>query len=292
MRQRGVTIIELVVAVAIMGVMVSLLLPALGAARESARRVHCANRLRQLVTAVHSHHDFHNRMPAGVHSRSSAFPYLAWPAQLLPFIERNDLWLATECDYARRRHPFVLPAHRSLSEVVTHFSCPSDGMAEQVHFARNAHVVALTDYLGVAGTNFRARDGVFFRDSTTRMGDVHDGTSQTLCIGERPPSADAWYGWWYAGVGQQESGVPDMLLGVNEVNIGYDVFGPCPPLSGFQPGTRDSVCSTLHFWSYHPDGAHYAMCDGAVRMVAYGTDNGILRAISTRSEGDIASDDW
>jgi len=290
MRRAGLTLIELIVAITIIGILAALLLPAVGAARESGRKLHCQNKLRQLTLGLQSHHDTHGQLPAGVTSISGDYPYLGWPARLLPFIERNDLWLATERDYSRRRNPFFLPSHTSLGHVVEHFSCPSDGMSERRHFARNTFVATLTNYVGIVGTDFRECDGVLFRDSRTRMDDIRDGTSQTVCIGERPPSADAWYGWWYAGVGQEESGVPDMLLGVNELNVGYDVFGSCPPSSGFKPGSRDSVCSSLHFWSFHPSGANFAFCDGAVRMLLYETDNNVLRALSTKNNADFSND--
>jgi len=60
----------------------------------------------------------------------------------------------------------------------------------------------LTDYVGVAGTNFEQKDGVLFLDSTVCMADVVDGTSNTVMLGERPPSPDSSFGWWYAGHGQ------------------------------------------------------------------------------------------
>jgi prepilin-type N-terminal cleavage/methylation domain-containing protein/prepilin-type processing-associated H-X9-DG protein len=286
MKRTGLSLIELVVVIAIVGVLVGLLLPAVGAARERARSMQCQNRLRQLVLGLHAHHETHGVLPPGVTASSGDYPYLAWPARILPFIEQNDLWLLAERDYARQRSPFIPPTHEGLARVVEHFSCPSEGMAEQVHLARNAYVVALTDYIGVAGTDFRTRDGVLMRGSRTRMGDIRDGTSQTLCIGERPPSTDAWYGWWYAGVGQEESGVPDMLLGVNEQNVGYDVFGGCSAISHFEYGNWESVCSTLHYWSFHPTGANFAYCDGAIRILTYTTDNTVLRALSTKNKGD------
>jgi prepilin-type N-terminal cleavage/methylation domain-containing protein len=175
MKRTGLSLIELVVVIAIVGVLVGLLLPAVGAARERARSMQCQNRLRQLVLGLHAHHETH-----GVTASSGDYPYLAWPARILPFIEQNDLWLLAERDYARQRSPFIPPTHEGLARVVEHFSCPSEGMAEQVHLARNAYVVALTDYIGVAGTDFRTRDGVLMRGSRTRMGDIRDGVNHHI----------------------------------------------------------------------------------------------------------------
>jgi prepilin-type processing-associated H-X9-DG protein len=46
------------------------------------------------------------------------------------------------------------------------------------------------------------------------------------------------------------------------------------------------VCSTLHYWSFHPTGANFAYCDGAIRILTYTTDNTVLRALSTKNKGD------
>jgi hypothetical protein len=63
----------------------------------------------------------------------------------------------------------------------------------------------------VNGFSAAYNDGVLYLDSRTSFADIHDGISNTLLIGERPPSADLILGWWYAGWGQNKDGERDML---------------------------------------------------------------------------------
>jgi prepilin-type processing-associated H-X9-DG protein len=149
--------------------------------------------------------------------------------------------------------------------------------------------VALTSYVGVLGTNFRNPDGVLFLDSQVRIADIGDGTSHTIMAGERPPSADFWYGWWYAGVGQWGTGSADMFLGAREINAGWFFLTGCAagPFH-FGPGRPDEQCDTLHFWSLHSGGGNFLLADGSVRFLSYEADE-ILPALASRSGGESST---
>jgi len=99
----GFTLVELLVVIAIIGVLVALLLPAVQAARESARRTQCCNNLKQLGVAAHNHHDVYNRFPPGylgptphVHiDQDTASPgnqYVGVVAHLLPYMEQQNIY--------------------------------------------------------------------------------------------------------------------------------------------------------------------------------------------------------
>jgi len=136
--RRGFTLVELLVVIAIIGVLVALLLPAVQAARESARRTQCANNLKQIGLALHGHHDVHRRFPPGYKSYATsngsgpaaasidpstwdAAPGWGWASFALPFLEQNNASEAIDYNL-----PIWDPSHAGL--IQTQFSvflCPS-----------------------------------------------------------------------------------------------------------------------------------------------------------------------
>jgi prepilin-type processing-associated H-X9-DG protein len=211
---------------------------------------------------------------------------------VLPYVEQQVLADRARLAYRFLPLPFLNPPHAGLSTVVPALICPSDDRvtAPQVS-ARTRRLVAFTSYLGVAGLNPTAKDGVLFQDSRVSLTDVTDGTSNTLLLGERPPSADFQFGWWYAGIGQRFTGSGDMVLGVREPNLQPIVSGskcgpgnyPFRPAEGF-----NDPCGMFHFWSPHPGGANFALCDGSVRFLAYAA-NPVMPALASRAGGEAVT---
>jgi prepilin-type N-terminal cleavage/methylation domain-containing protein/prepilin-type processing-associated H-X9-DG protein len=281
------TLVELLVVLGILGVLVGLLLPAVQKARAAAARIGCANNLEQLGLALHNYHDTQSTLPPGV-SSGAPYPRMTWLTRLLPYLEQEPLWQITVAAYDYQPIPFVDPPHIGLGLPVKPFACPADGRPSQPQDTHGGRRVALTSYLGVLGIAYDDTRGVLFRDSRVRLTDVTDGTSNTLMAGERPPSADCWYGWWYAGVGQAATGSADMLLGARERNWGGPYTSPCPPGPyPFQPGRFDNQCDLFHFWSPHDGGAHFLFADASVHFLGYQAD-AVLPALATRSGGEVA----
>lgn len=290
--RRSFTLIELLVVVAIGTVLLGLLLVAIQRGREAAARLKCQNNLKQLALALHQFHDVNDALPPGHRSifNRDAMPFSGWPLSVLPYLEQQALYEQAKAAYRTSRSPFSNPPHTGLSTVLPEFACPSDGRITTPQFAPGSEkFVAFTSYLGVSGTASMMRDGVLYQDSRVKFADILDGTSSTLLLGERPPSAYFQFGWWYAGIGQRFSGSGDMILGVREPNLLPIVSGsacgpgnyPFVPANGFL-----DPCGMFHFWSPHPGGANFAWCDGSIRFLSY-TANPLMPAFATRAGNEV-----
>jgi prepilin-type N-terminal cleavage/methylation domain-containing protein/prepilin-type processing-associated H-X9-DG protein len=218
--RRGFTLVELLVVIAIIGVLVGLLLPAVQSARESARRNACANNLKQLGLALHSHHSARKLFPPGflrVYGDASLTPTFAvndatstaaanqgnwaWGAFLLPFIEMDEVYqrinvTGTDCASAMA----TAASMQAMGQPVPAFRCPADYTKADDQRAgitgiefRNAagNTVstrsALSNYVAANGSDnvYKVGDGIFFMDSKTSASKILDGLSKTIALGER-----------------------------------------------------------------------------------------------------------
>ncbi len=291
MPKTGVTLIEILVVSAVIGILISLLIPAVQMVRGTARNLSCQNNLKQLVLGLHGFHDTYKSLPPG--HRSSSHPdhmlYSGWTLSVLPYIEQNPVFVQAKQDYNSALNPFTPTPHRSIEVVVAAFSCPADARVATAQIAEQSQRrVALTSYLGIAGESaVSRRTGLLYQDSRESLKSATDGTSNTLLLGERPPSTDFQFGWWYAGAGQLLTGSADLVLGVRESNeFVVETGSLCG--SGrypYQPSRFDNQCGMFHFWSPHTGGANFALADGSVRGISYEA-NQIMPALASRSGGE------
>ena len=182
---RAFTLVELWVVIAIIGIMVALLLPAVQAAREAAHRSQCQHHLAQLMIGVNSYEMAHTVYPTGTVDATGPVRSVAqgyhhgWTTQLLPYIEQGNAY--------RNIDRSVSVYHTGNAKVRAHdiptLRCPSSWLGGRGY----------SDYAGVQhdleAPIDAANDGVFFLNSRVRYQDVSDGSSQTFFIGEKLATA-------------------------------------------------------------------------------------------------------
>jgi prepilin-type N-terminal cleavage/methylation domain-containing protein/prepilin-type processing-associated H-X9-DG protein len=284
----GLTLIEVVIVLAIYALLMALVLPAVMRVRALADRLNCAGRLRQAAMALHLYHqDYHDFPPGCTSDRpNQLYPHMTWMTRALPYLEQDALWNQALNAYAMALFVQAPPHQPILGKPLRLFACPADPRVGTPRAYREFSA-GYTSYLGVLGTDYRTNDGVLFLDSHVAIDHIYDGASNTLLIGERPPSSDGHLGWWYAGWGQRKTGSLDSTLGVAERNDHQRYQGRCPPGPySFETGRVADPCAMFHFWSLHPLGANFAFADGSARFLHYAAARPLMQALASRDGSD------
>jgi len=305
--RRAFTLIELLVVIAIIAILIGLLLPAVQKVRAAAARIKCTNNLKQHGLALHAYHDANGALPQGQSPWNQSPPYegaWTWMAYILPYVEQDNAWRTAKAFAQTQSYSWYNPIASKIMQV---FVCPADGRGGQVASGPSVGLpagydIALTCYLGNSGTTSTSRDGVLYVGSKIRLTDITDGTSNTIMVGERPPSSDLDFGWQFAAYGYDGLGNGDCVMTSNDLAIASyfmnngNAMGTTLPCDngnaaqkiGLQPGQPKYFCDGAHYWSFHPGGAMFLLSDGSVRQVSY-SNNSIIAALSTRAGGEVAS---
>jgi len=312
----GFTLIEVLVVVTVIGLLVALLLPAVQASRESARRATCQAHLHQIGLAVQSHEAAHQALPALYNGEFlpqprtalDEFHFHSWRTMILPQVEQSSVFASLNL-----AAPATVPANQTgLNVGLALFLCPStrrprptvpdifewnDGAIPVVKVG----TAARSDYEAVGGVQVERQtgssadlsivrfgawgeptydkaNGHALRYRKARLADVTDGLSNTILVGER-------------------AGRPDL----------YRRGKPVDPYPYSKPGEgtdhhQAAWALSTHFWwivfwkdqpvnatngtgifSFHPGGANVALADGSVRFLKDSTTPAVLTGLATRS---------
>jgi len=297
-------LIELLVVIAIIAILIALLLPAVQQAREAARRSACKNNLKQLALAMHNYETTHRTFPPGyIHKfgpngspeQQANHAGLAWGAMLLPQLELTPLY-----EELNPNVPVWSAANLNARETqLPVFLCPSDPYSEGGFVVRDDTVSPVEQYAAASyAANWGPADaitnlddtplqsqGVFYRNSSTRVRDITDGLSNTLALGERtngPIPGSATLG----GHSYFETAWP---AAVREITDYPDDHGHMvlfeTQFRPNEPGGDDKGLSAPHAGM-----CQFALTDGSVRAISENIDATIYNALGTRSGEELLGD--
>jgi prepilin-type N-terminal cleavage/methylation domain-containing protein len=306
--RRGFTLIELLVVIAIIAMLAALLLPAVQQAREAGRRAQCLNNLKQIVLAMHNYESAFKCFPPGfiqpgtgggqngtlpepaiidtVVNRQKVFtnvttwymaPEWGWHAFILsnmgegtisidfaqPKFGQNNIASPNEQYIRTSIQSYVCPSAKSLPS-----SRPGSGMSQGWQYATYRGNMGAYDTSGLPNNAPKTPNGMLYDGSAVRMGDVTDGTSNTIMLG------DSLYGFWADGYSccvrvWDDPNHPDL----------WDAYWQVP-----LPANAQVMLQFFSFGSGHTgDLSCFALVDGSTRAVSKKIDINVFKAISTRN---------
>jgi len=287
------TFVELLVVIAIIGVLVAMLLPAVQAARETARRTQCSSNLRQVGLAMQAFHDTRGCFPSSYLSQpggamgvanndGDAGPGWTCLAQILPYMdgsnERDTFDLNSPCWAAVNAKPAlqVIPTYLcpTVSGNSLHYTVTDSTGNRLAEFSRAHYVFSAgrTDVWSDPTPNLQTiADGVFFRNSRIRIKDITDGTTNTVFAGEQTPfhNDSTWVGIVPGASTCTSANFPGVPCdeAAPQINVHSGPGSPDEPIVVIHP-PNSAWGFVDEMYSEHPGGDNVLFGDGSVRFIS------------------------
>jgi prepilin-type N-terminal cleavage/methylation domain-containing protein len=299
-RSEGFTLIELLVVIAIIAILIALLVPAVQKVREAAARTQCTNNLKQIGLGSQGYHDAYKHFQTGYnYNASTDISEATWLYFLLPYVEQQAIYATANLGVNFGSLP---NANSTLNgSIPAVYSCPSDQVAKLcwTYYVKGSYVgndgigpmtSPANNWTTIASVT---KYGVFMLNSTTRMTDITDGTSNTALASEII----------------KVNGASDDLRGVAYYPEGPLYQHNTGPNSTTADNIRTSACLSVTeapctgtYTAYnnrslimaarsrHPGGVNLGLCDGTVRFVSNTVALGVWQGLGTINGGEVPGD--
>ncbi len=312
-RCRGFTLVELLVVIAIIGILVALLLPAVQAARESARRSQCVNNLKQVALAFHNFESVFQAFPLAYTDPAKAGRN-NWAPFVLPYLEQQNLIDG----YDLNSDWWVEPNRSLVAKHLLVLQCPSTPFPERFQDKPEStppnKTGACGDYFTPAGvhpdinlvlpasqqfpTGANLRGAIYWYaadNPKNSMAAILDGASNTVLVGECAGREDVYRRRTRYPVDFSSNppvrarggawATTDNAYEIGQRNAWKPAFGPIPGDVRINNSNEWGHC----FYSFHPGGANFAYADGSVRFISESIPLYTLAVQVTRAGGESAT---
>lgn len=314
-KRRGFTLVELLVVIAIIGILVALLLPAVQMAREAARRMECANNLKQIGIALHTYHTAHEVLPYGSDYLNGGKS--TWAMMILPQLEQQNLYDSIDKTVALTHANNKI----AVETPIKLYLCPSDPQSRSPILQKRGDSPDLnggsTNPSNSAMLSYPACMGPTHPDNCPLCPDSTPAATNWCCqgcnfgslgggCGMSNGTFSGMFGRWpksikFAAVkdGQSNTIMAGETLPAHYVwngvfTVNFPVSGMTVPINTMQDDGGTHGGHSLMMWaitsgykSLHPGGANFLLGDGSVRFLGESIDHQLYANLGTKAGGEV-----